>query len=65
MAGVTPEIATLSARVFGYLADHPDGARMTELEEKFGVARIQMARVLRNLMDQNKVEKRDLIYFAI
>ena len=65
MAEVTLEIATLSARVFGYLADHPDGTKMTELEKKFGLTRIQMARVLRNLMDRNKVEKRGLLYFAI
>lgn len=62
---VTPEMAELRDRVFAYLADHPDGTRMTELEEEFGLARIQMARVLRTLMDDNKVEKRDLLYFAI
>jgi hypothetical protein len=38
---------------------------MTELEKEFGVARIQMARVIRNLMDENKVEKRNLLYFAV
>jgi hypothetical protein len=52
-------------RVFAYLANHPDGTRMTELEQVFGVPRIQMARVLKSLMDQNKVQKRGLLYFAI
>ena len=51
--------------VFAYLDDHPDGVRLTELEEEFGLARVQMARIVRELMDDNLVEKRDLLYFAI
>jgi len=65
VAEVTPEIAVLRDQVFEYLANHPDGTRLVELEEEFGVARIQMAKVVRSLMDENKVEKRDLYYFAI
>jgi len=51
--------------VFAYLADHPDGTKLVELEEEFGLARIQMAKVIRGLIDDNKVEKRELFYFAI
>ena len=61
----TPETIDLGDQVLAYLADHPDGTRMTELEEKFGVARIQMAKLLRELMDDNIAEKRDMLYFAI
>jgi len=61
----TLETIALSDQVFAYLADHPDGTRMTELEEEFGVARIKMARLLKEFMDGNKVEKRDMLYFAI
>ena len=64
-AKVGPEFGDLRDKVFAYLADHPDGARMTELEKEFGVARIQMAKVVRHLTDENKVAKRDLVYFAI
>jgi len=64
-AEITPEIDDIRDRVFGYLANHPDGTKMTELEEEFELARIQMAKVVRSLMDENKVEKRDLHYFAI
>jgi len=60
-----PQKGALRNRVFAYLADHPDGARMTELAREFDVARIQMAKVVRSLMDDNKVEKRDMHYFAI
>ncbi len=58
-------VSELRDRVFAYLANHPNGTKLTELEEKFGVARIQMARVVRELMDSNKVEKREQFYFAI
>jgi hypothetical protein len=58
-------VGELHDRVFVYLANHPNGTKLTELEEEFGVARSQMARVARELMDSNKVEKRDLLYFAI
>ena len=61
----TPETIALSDQVLAYLADHLDGTRMTELEGKFGVARIQMAKLLKELMDENKAEKRDMLYFAI
>lgn len=60
-----PPVGELRDKVFAYLADHPDGTKLVELEEEFGVSRIQMARVVRALMDNNKVEKRELLYFAI
>jgi len=65
VAEVTPEIAALEDRVFERLANHPDGTRLVELEQEFGVARIQMARVLKSLMNENKVGKREGLYFAI
>lgn len=65
MVEVTPEIAALSNKVFGFLADHPDGARLVELEQEFTLGRLQAARVIRTLMDENHVEKRGLLYFAI
>jgi hypothetical protein len=64
-ASMTPEIAALRERVFEYLANHPDGTKLVELAEKLGVARIQVAKVVRSLIDENKVEKRDLLYFAV
>jgi len=55
----------LRNRVFKYLANHPDGIRMAELEQVFGVPRLQMAGVLKSFIAQNKVQKRGLLYFAI
>lgn len=62
---VTQELVSLSQQVFEYLANHPDGTRLTELEHEFGLGRFQAARVVRHLMDEGKAEKRDLLYFAI
>ena len=64
-AEITPDTAVLREQVFEYLASHPDGTRLVELAEEFGVARIQMAKVVRSLIDGNKAEKRNLFYFAV
>ncbi len=55
----------LSDRIFANLANHPDGARLVELEKEFGVNRFQMSRVIKNLINEGKVEKRATLYFAI
>jgi len=60
----TAQTATLRDVVIGYLAERPDGARLTDMEREFGMARIQIAAALRGLIDDNKVQKRDLVYFA-
>jgi hypothetical protein len=65
IGAITPEATTLRNRVFEYLANHPDGTKMTELEQEFSVARIQMAKLLKDLADENKVAKRNSLYFAI
>lgn len=62
---VTDEFTALSDQVFEHLASHPDGTRLTELEAEFGMKRFQAGRVVRHLMDDGKVEKQDLLYFAI
>jgi hypothetical protein len=56
---------TLRDVIFTYLAEHPDGAKLTQLEQDLNMARIKLAQVMRQLMEENKVEKRDLLYFAI
>jgi hypothetical protein len=64
VAEATPEETELRDRVFEYLANHPDGTRLVELEREFEVSRFQMGKVVKSLMDENKVEKEDLLYFA-
>jgi len=65
VADLTPGLAAFRNRVFEYLANHPDGTRLVQLEQKFGMARIQMAKIVKSLIGKNKVEKRDSLYFAI
>jgi hypothetical protein len=64
VGAVTEELTALSDRVFQYLANHPDGTRLTEIEREFGLGRLQAGRVVRHLMDEGKAQKRDLSYFA-
>ena len=59
------EPVSLRDRVFGYLAGHPDGARLTEMEREFESGRFPMIKALRGLTDEGKVEKRANLYFAI
>ena len=50
--------------VFKYLTKYPAGIRMTELEKAFDVPRIHMAKIIKSLLDSNKIEKREKLYFA-
>ncbi len=56
--------ATLRDVIFTYLAEHPDGARLTQMEQDLGMARIKLAKEMKGLIDAKKVRKRDLVYFA-
>jgi hypothetical protein len=55
---------TLRDVIFTYLAEHPNGAKLTQIEQDLGVPRIQIAQAMRGLIDENKVQKRELLYFA-
>ena len=59
------DTVALRKRVFEYLAGHPNGTKLAELELQFRKARIQMAKIIKGLLDENKVEKRDFFYFAV
>lgn len=60
----TAELEALSQRVFEFLADHPDGTRLAQLQAELGMNRFEAARVIRHLITEGKAEKRDLLYFA-
>lgn len=57
--------ATLRDVIFTYLAEHPDGAKLTQLERDLGMARIKLAQPMRGLIADKKVRKRGLVYFAV
>lgn len=58
------EPSDLYERVMRYLAARPEGTRLVALEREFGLSRIQMARVVRRLIDGKRLKKRDLLYFS-
>ena len=47
---------TLSQRILVYVTDHP-GVKLTVIEEALGVSRIEVGRIIRQLMDQGKVRR--------
>ena len=51
------EDADVTVRILHYLAEHPEGAKLVELEPVLGLARPQVGRRLRNLIDSGKVVK--------
>ncbi len=56
---------TLRDVIFTYLAEHPDGAKLTQMEQDMRIARIRIARAMRGLIDEKKVQKREMLYFAV
>ena len=52
--------------VFAFLADRPDGVRLVELEEHFGIPRIRLALLVNRLIEGNKARKDEerKLYFA-
>jgi len=58
------EAASVGQRLLVYLTSHPGGARLSELEQAFGLDRFRMIRATRELIDEGKVEKRGVLYFA-
>lgn len=61
----TATLATFNRLVFRYLASHPDGTRLVELDQEFAARCIQARQTLRHLIDEGKAEKRGPRYFAI
>jgi len=62
---LTPELAALRDRVFAYVADHPDGVRLVEIEGTFKLNRLESSRVVRSLIEEGKAKREDRLYFAL
>jgi hypothetical protein len=56
---------TLSDVIFTYLAEHADGARLAQMEQDLGMPRIKLATEIRSLIEDKKVQKREMLYFAV
>lgn len=57
--------ATLRDVIFAYLAEHPDGAKLAQMEQDLGMPRIKMTGHIGSLIQEKKVEKREMLYFAV
>jgi hypothetical protein len=56
---------TLSDVIFTYLAEHANGARLAQMEHDLGMPRIKLATEIRSLIEDKKVQKREMLYFAV
>ncbi|GEM_PF-6842835 len=54
----------LGDKIFAYVAVHPDGVRVREIEEQLSVNRFKLMRALRSLTEEGKVQKEAGLYFA-
>ncbi|MBI4298861.1 MAG: hypothetical protein HY666_03785 [Chloroflexi bacterium] len=63
--GIAEQLASLSNSVIDYLTNHPGGSRLAEIEGEFRLKRFEAAGIVKHLRDGGKVEKRDLLYFAV
>lgn len=62
--GAASEPGALQDRVVGYLADHPDGVRLVNIEQEFSLNRLESSRLVRVLLEEGKVRKQERVYFA-
>lgn len=54
----------LAGEVFQVVQRSPEGIKLADLENQFSVSRIEMAQILKHLMDEGRVRKEDKLYFA-
>ncbi|MBI4289399.1 MAG: hypothetical protein HY671_13360 [Chloroflexi bacterium] len=55
----------LRDHVLKFISAHSAGTRLRELEQRFGLSRIQMAMLVKALVNSGRVRKQDLLYFAV
>lgn len=56
---------TLEEKVTDYINKHPQGVRISEMEEPLGETRMKLGFVAKNLLDEGKVQKFENVYFPI
>jgi hypothetical protein len=57
LAAPPAEEEGIPALILNYLAEHAEGAKLVDLEPVLGLARLQLGKHLRNLVDSGKVVK--------
>lgn len=56
---------TLEEKVLAYINKHPNGLRISEMEQPLGETRMKLGFVAKALLEEGKVQKLDNIYFPI
>ena len=51
-----------AAKLMSLVRANPGGIKLTDIESKTGIARIQAARILKELVDDGKITKEELLY---
>lgn len=62
-----PEAApiTLEVKVLDFINKHPNGVKVSEMEEPLGETRMKLGFVAKNLLDEGKVQKIENVYFPL
>ena len=55
----------LEDKVLKYIKEHPNGVRISDMEEPLGENRMKIGFVVNKLFDEGKVQKIDQMYFLI
>jgi len=61
---VPPEIS-LEDRVLEFIERHPEGVRVSDMEEALGVPRQRLGKIAKTLLDKDKVRKEENLYFPL
>jgi hypothetical protein len=62
---VPEESKTLEQKVLDYITNHPNGVKISEMEEPLGETRMKLGFIAKALLDRGKVQKMDNVYFPI
>jgi hypothetical protein len=55
----------LEDKVLKYIKEHPNGVKISDMEEPLGEKRMKLGFVANKLFDEGKVNKTDQMYFPI
>jgi hypothetical protein len=61
---VPPEM-DLEEKVLKFIKKHPEGVKVSDMEEPLGVARTRLGVVAKKLFEEDKVRKEGSIYFPL
>ncbi|MEI6049042.1 MAG: hypothetical protein WCS03_09110 [Bacteroidota bacterium] len=56
---------TLEEKIIDYINKHPNGVKISEMEEPLGVIRMKLGFAAKNLLNEGKVQKVENVYFPL